>query len=77
MGRILVESARRKESLKRGGGLVRADLDGGQILAPEIHEDIVALDQALTKLAATDKSLPWVRPTRQTVGAPTSPRAAA
>jgi RNA polymerase sigma factor (TIGR02999 family) len=55
MRRILVESARRKESLKRGGGLARADFDEMQISAPEIQEDVVALDQALTKLAATDK----------------------
>jgi len=55
MRRILVESARRKESLKRGGGLARADFDEMQISTPEIQEDVVALDQALTKLAATDK----------------------
>jgi RNA polymerase sigma factor (TIGR02999 family) len=55
MRRILVESARRKESLKRGGNLARADFDEMQISAPEIQEDVVALDQALTKLAATDK----------------------
>jgi RNA polymerase sigma factor (TIGR02999 family) len=56
MRRILVESARRKASVKRGGGLARVDLDQGLLLAaPEIQEDIVALDQALTKLAAEDK----------------------
>jgi RNA polymerase sigma factor (TIGR02999 family) len=55
MRRILVESVRRKESLKRGGGLVRADLDEQQISLPEIQEDIVALDRALTKLAAVDR----------------------
>src|SRR5437870_9270309 len=55
MRRILVESARRKSSLKRGGGLARADFDEQQIAAPEIQEDVIALDQALEKLAATDK----------------------
>src|SRR5687768_1106292 len=35
MRRILVENARRKESLKRGGGLVRADLAQQEISAPE------------------------------------------
>ena len=55
MRRILVESARRKEALKRGGGRARADFDERQIAGPEIQEDIVALDQALTKLAAADK----------------------
>jgi RNA polymerase sigma factor (TIGR02999 family) len=56
MRRILVESARRKESRKRGGGLARADLDERQIPEPEISEDVLALDRALTKLAGTDKA---------------------
>jgi len=55
MRRILVENARRKQSLKRGGDHLRADLDVQQISAPEIQEDLIALDQALTKLATTDK----------------------
>lgn len=55
MRRILVESARRKKTIKRGGGIVRANFDDHQISAPEIQEDVVALDQALTKLAAADK----------------------
>lgn len=55
MRRILVESARRKDSIKRGGGQVRADFDERQIIEPEIQEDLVALDEALTKLAAVDK----------------------
>ena len=56
MRRILVESARRKRAEKRGGGLVRHDADGFDIAASEIPEDLVALDEALTKLAATDKA---------------------
>jgi len=55
MRRILVERARRKESLKRGGGLARADFEEGEICAPEIHEDLIALDQALTRLTEADK----------------------
>jgi RNA polymerase sigma factor (TIGR02999 family) len=55
MRRILVENARRKGSRKRGGDLARVDLEQSQVPAPEIQEDIVALDQALTKLAASDK----------------------
>jgi RNA polymerase sigma factor (TIGR02999 family) len=55
MRRILVESARRKQSLKRGAGRARAELDEQQIAAPEIQEDVIALDQALTRLATTDK----------------------
>jgi len=55
MRRILVENARRKRSHKRGGNLERHDLDDLAIAIPEIPEDLVALDEALTKLAATDK----------------------
>jgi RNA polymerase sigma factor (TIGR02999 family) len=55
MRRILVDTARRKQSLKRGGDLERGEFDEQQISAPEIREDILALDEALTKLAASDK----------------------
>jgi RNA polymerase sigma factor (TIGR02999 family) len=54
MRRILVENARRKASLKRGGGREREDLPEVQLTAPEISDDLVALDEALTQLAATD-----------------------
>jgi RNA polymerase sigma factor (TIGR02999 family) len=54
MRRILVENARRKRSRKRGGHLVRQDLDALEIAIPEGPEDLVALDEALDKLAATD-----------------------
>jgi RNA polymerase sigma factor (TIGR02999 family) len=56
MRRILVESARRKRSLKRGGRLVRHDLDMAELLAPETREDLLALDEALTKLAVTERT---------------------
>ena len=39
MRRILVENARRKNSQKRGGDLVRLDLADVQVAAPEIHPD--------------------------------------
>jgi RNA polymerase sigma factor (TIGR02999 family) len=55
MRRILVENARRKGRRKRGGGLTRLDLDAAeQVAVPEVHEDLIALDEALTKLAAVD-----------------------
>jgi RNA polymerase sigma factor (TIGR02999 family) len=56
MRRILVENARRKHRLKRGGHLVRQDLDALEIAIPEGPEDLVALDEALNKLAATDRT---------------------
>lgn len=54
MRRILVESARRKSSVKRGGDLDREALAESQLAAPEISDDLLALDEALTQLAATD-----------------------
>jgi RNA polymerase sigma factor (TIGR02999 family) len=56
MRRILVESVRRKRSLKRGGDRARHDLDASQFAAPELREDLVALDEALTRLATTNKA---------------------
>jgi RNA polymerase sigma factor (TIGR02999 family) len=56
MRRILVENARRKRSLKRGGGLARQALDESELLTPEPREDLLALDEALTELAATDRA---------------------
>lgn len=54
MRRILVESARRKRSRKHGGGLVRQDIDKVQPVAPAIGEDLLALDEALRRLAEKD-----------------------
>jgi RNA polymerase sigma factor (TIGR02999 family) len=56
MRRILVEKARRKQSARRGGDMTRQDLDALEIALPEIPEDVLALDEALNKLAATDKT---------------------
>jgi RNA polymerase sigma factor (TIGR02999 family) len=55
MRRILVEIARQKASLKRGGDRDRLDVVDSLLAAPEPREDLVALDAALTKLAETDK----------------------
>jgi RNA polymerase sigma factor (TIGR02999 family) len=52
MRRILIESARSKSRLKRGGGLRREPLDPDQIAVPELADELLALDSALTKLAA-------------------------
>jgi RNA polymerase sigma factor (TIGR02999 family) len=54
MRRILVEKARRKKRVKHGGARLRLDLDELSFLAKEPSEDIEALDEALTKLAAED-----------------------
>jgi RNA polymerase sigma factor (TIGR02999 family) len=51
MRRVLVENARRN----RGGGRARLDLGAAEPAAvPEVREDLLALDEALTRLAAAD-----------------------
>jgi RNA polymerase sigma factor (TIGR02999 family) len=55
MRRILVDQARHKRSYKAGGERARRDLDALDIALPEIPEDLLALDEALNKLAATDR----------------------
>jgi len=54
MRRILVEAARRKQREKHGGDRNRIDLDAAQPAAPDPRHDLVALDAALTRLAAED-----------------------
>lgn len=55
MRRILVENARRKARLKRGGNLQRVDLDVDAIDAPTRDADeLLALDEALATLAEED-----------------------
>ena len=51
MRRILVESARRKQTLKRGGGEQRVDLQLVDVAVFDEPVDLVALDEALTKFA--------------------------
>jgi RNA polymerase sigma factor (TIGR02999 family) len=55
MRRILVENARRKKCLKHGGGLARQELEADRITAPEPREDLLALDEALTRLAVANR----------------------
>jgi len=51
MRRILVEQARRKGRLKRGGGKERVDLEQVEIAFAGPADDLVALDDALARLA--------------------------
>jgi RNA polymerase sigma factor (TIGR02999 family) len=50
MRRILIDKARRKQRLRHGGGRQRLDLDKLDVMA-ETGEDLVALDEALGRLA--------------------------
>ncbi len=55
MRRILVESARRKKRLKHGGDLERVDVDGIEVALPLPADEIIALDEALDRLAKVDR----------------------
>jgi RNA polymerase sigma-70 factor (ECF subfamily) len=54
MRRILVDIARSRRYKKRGGGAATIGLDEGLVAAPQRGEDLVALDDALGRLAAFD-----------------------
>ncbi len=54
MRRILVDSARKRGSLKRGGADQRTTFDEGLVLSPEKEGDLIELDEALTELAEFD-----------------------
>jgi RNA polymerase sigma factor (TIGR02999 family) len=52
MRRILVDFARARQSLKRGGSAHQVSLDEGLVVSPERGADLVALDEALERLGA-------------------------
>lgn len=54
MRRILVDFARDKRYLKRGGGALRVSLSEAASFTVDRGEDLVALDEALTALAKVD-----------------------
>jgi RNA polymerase sigma factor (TIGR02999 family) len=54
MRRILIEQARRKQSVKRGGDMKRQDLDDLPEVATSLPFDLVGLSEALDRLAARD-----------------------
>ena len=51
MRRVLVDAARRRNSQKRGGDRFRVTLDDHIDISNESETDLVALDEALTRLA--------------------------
>ena len=54
MRRILVDFARSRNYLKRGGGAQKVTLDEALVVSQEPGQDLVALDDALKALAVTD-----------------------
>jgi RNA polymerase sigma factor (TIGR02999 family) len=54
MRRILINRARDKKRIKRGGPRRRVDLDRLEIALDTNDEQLIALDEALTQLAAED-----------------------
>jgi RNA polymerase sigma factor (TIGR02999 family) len=54
MRRILVEQARRRNAVKRGGQAGREELQESAIVAPEPDEDVLAVNDALEQLSRTD-----------------------
>ena len=54
MRRILIENARRKQRRKHGGGHQRVELDDADVTIEDALTDIIALDEALAKLAEED-----------------------
>ena len=54
MRRILVENARRKSRLKRGGGQIRLDVDDLDLAAASPDEKVLLINEALEKLRAED-----------------------
>jgi len=55
MRRVLVDHARAGQRAKRGGGLVPVTLDDALMVSPGRPDDLLALDEALQRLAALDE----------------------
>ena len=55
MRRILVDAARARRNRKRGGGAVRVSLSKVALASPERGPDLLALDEALERLAALNE----------------------
>jgi RNA polymerase sigma factor (TIGR02999 family) len=55
MRRLLINHARDKKAGKRGGDAVRVNLEDASILSPEKSNELIALDDALTRLSQFDE----------------------
>jgi RNA polymerase sigma factor (TIGR02999 family) len=75
MRRILVERARRRRVLEKGGFAEKSDLDESQLVVTAPAEELIAVDEALDRLAAEDPAAAEVVKLRYFVGM-TMPEAA-
>ena len=57
MRRILVENARRKRRHRHGGGQTRQELHEGDLVVDVPSDDLIALDEAIQKLATEDPKI--------------------
>lgn len=55
MRHILVDHARDRKQLKRGGGARKVSLDDALIVSEDRNEDLLALDESLRRLSAIDE----------------------
>jgi RNA polymerase sigma factor (TIGR02999 family) len=55
MRHLLIDHARSRRYAKRGGGAVQVSLEEGAAVTPEPSVDLLALDEALDRLAAIDE----------------------
>lgn len=56
MRRVLIDSARKRRRIKRGGDRSRVDLSTAEIAVPQDSTDLLALDEALDRLEEVDPS---------------------
>jgi RNA polymerase sigma factor (TIGR02999 family) len=54
MRRILIDSARRKRAVKRGGGRKKLNIDAVDVAVRATPDQLLAIDEALAKLAHMD-----------------------
>jgi RNA polymerase sigma factor (TIGR02999 family) len=54
MRRILVEQASRKRRRKHGGGCLRVDIEPADVVSPGADDELLALDEALTRMEAKE-----------------------
>jgi RNA polymerase sigma factor (TIGR02999 family) len=55
MRRILIDKARRKRALRHGGDQQRMDLEDVEVAAPADDDELLAVNEALDRLAAQNK----------------------